>query len=543
MKKKRIQKVVAIAFKEKIKILLVSLIIFFLIKMLTPLIQPFVLMWINDSLEKGDVRQVIYSLVISIVATIINGGLLYFLLVYLDTWADSIIQNNNMKFIEYLMDKAYYSLLRKYKNGDLVNRVNEASKGVFSFILVPCNMLAKIITCICFAIPLSQFGWRAWCIVLIVFLFIIGITKFQFKIERQLHEKMQKSYGDKEIITREIFTNIEFYKMVGLQNDMYSFYCEQRDEMFGIGLKQALYSAIFDTVHSFIILCGKIILLLLVFPSRFVNIVTAGLLSSILMIYDNLIAQLEGMRALVVELPKQMVPIDRYGEILEIKNNNNGMNLDIYLSLEHITLKLENNCILKDINIIIKKGEKVAIIGENGSGKSTLLRVMLGLYDEEVEGKRKCSIECKWDQVSYVPVKHQLFNGTIYENICSAKKYKRECKIEDNKLYSEIADIKDKWKDELSEGQKQTTNILRGIYKIGNIIFGDEILHSIDSRKCDLVMESICNHTDSLVCITHTDKYLSLFDRVIIMEGGRIVADASVDIVKKTDVYQRWLYN
>lgn len=540
----RISKLMKLAFKDSKKILFCSLFIFFLIRMLTPIIQPLTMTWIFDALEEGDIKKVSISLISVVAITIFNGVLLYLLLVYLDTWADLITQNSNMKFIKKLIAKPYGSLSVRYENGDLVNRVSEASKTAFSLALVPCSMLAKIMTCIYFAFMLNKLSWQIWCVIVSIFSFIVIITKVQLKIETELNTKMQKAYSNKEIITRELIHNVDFYKMTGLNEYILDEYKKQRDEMFEIGFKQVLYSALFALFHDVIALCGKVIILLLVYPTRLVGTITAGVISALLIIYDNFIEQLEGIRAVIVGLPRQIVPINRYYEVIECINRKEENEVDscISIKLDGLNLKLDGTHILQDINLSINIGDKVAIIGNNGSGKSTLLKTMLGMYDEDITGNVQYSTKQLIKISSYIPTGHQLFNGTALENIRSSRNDNREILLEEMWLYPDIADVGEHLKDELSDGQKQIVNILRGCYKGADILFGDEVTSSIDLNKHQKVMKELVNQCNTVICITHNQEYLSLFNRIIIMENGKIVADGTFDKIEKTMAYQKWLY-
>lgn len=530
-----------LAFRDSKKILFCSLFIFFLIRMLTPVLQPLTMAWIFDALEGGDIRKVGVSLVSVAAITIFNGVLLYLLLVYLDTWADQITQSSNMKLIKTLIAKPCGSLSAKYENGDLVNRAGEASKTVFSLALAPCNMAAKIAACVYFAFMLHKLSWQLWCVIVGVFIAVVLITKVQLKIETRLNTSMQKAYSEKEIITREIIHNVDFYKMTGLDGYIWDAYKKQRDQMFDVGWKQTLNSALFTLLQDVTALCGKGILLLFVYPVRMAGLLTAGVVSTIPVIYDKLMEQLKGIRTVLVSLPGQLVPVNRYYEVMESGNQIETGEGIALLWLDGVCLEINGVQILQDIHLRIEAGEKVAIIGNNGSGKSTLLKTILGMYDGDRIGNVSYSAAQLIENLSYIPTGHQLFNGTASENIRSSGEDNRETSLEELWLYPDMAEVIDHRKDALSEGQKQMVNILRACYKGADFLFADEVTSSIDPDRRQRVMEELVNQCDTVICITHNQEYLPLFHRVIIMENGRIVADDTPDKVEQTAAYQRWL--
>lgn len=545
----RIVRLMKLAFRDSKKILLCSLLIFFLIRVLTPVLGPLTMAWIFDALEQGDIGEVGISLVSVAAVTIFNGGLLYLLLVYLDTWADLITQNSNMKLIRNLIEKPYGSLRARYENGDLVNRVSESSRTVFSLALAPCNAFAKIITCIYFAFMLRRLSWQIWCVIACVFVVVVLITKVQLQIETRFNTSMQKAYGEKEIITREIIHNVDFYKMTGLDGYIWDVYKKQRDQMFDVGWKQALNSALFALLQDVAALCGKVILLLFVYPVRLAGLLTAGVVSTIPVICDNLMEQLKGIRAVIAGLPGQLVPVKRYYEVMEngmkngMKNGNQKEEKEsaALLRLDGVSLTLNGVSVLRDIHLQISAGEKVAVIGSNGSGKSTLLRTLLGMYDGDITGNVSCFAAQLDSKASCIPTGHQLFNGTASENIRSSGDDDREMPLEEMWLYPDIAEVINHKKDALSDGQKQMVNILRGCYKGADFLFADEVTSSIDPDRHRRVMEELVNQCDTVICITHSRDDLPLFHRVIVMENGRIAADDVPDRIGQTAAYQRWL--
>lgn len=539
----RIIQLMKLAFQDSRKILFCSLFIFFLIRMLTPLLKPLTMAWIFDALEEGQIREVVTSLVSAAAVTLFNGGLLYLLLVYLDTWADLITQNSNMKFIKNLIAKPYGSLSARYENGDLVNRVSATSKTVFSLALVPCNMAAKIITCIYFGFMLRKLNLKVWCVIAGVFIFIVLITKAQLKIETKLNTMMQKAYGEKEIITRELIHNVDFYKINGLDAYIWNMYQKQRDQMFDIGWKQTLSSALFTLLQDITALCGKMILLLFVYPARMAGMITAGIISTIPVIYDNFMEQLKGIRTVIVSLPGQIVPINRYYEVIEggAQKRDKETESSGLIQLDGISLTLKDVPVLQNIHLKIHTGEKVAIIGNNGSGKSTLMKTMLGLYNDDITGNISYPGIPFINNASYIPTAHQLFNATALENIRSSGTANKDMPLEAMRLYPDLAEVINNQKDALSDGQKQMVNILRGCYKNAEILFSDEATSSIDLSRHQKIMEDLVRQCDTIICITHDPKFLSLFDRIIIMENGMIAADDILDKIENTAAYQKWL--
>ncbi|MDE7354273.1 MAG: ABC transporter ATP-binding protein/permease [Acetatifactor sp.] len=531
-----------LAFKDSAGILFASLIIFFLIRFLTPVTQAVTMTWIFDSLEKGDLREVYLSLAGVIGITVLNAVLLYLLQVYLDPWADLIREKSNMKLIGQLVPLPQGSLKARYENGELVNRVGECSRMSFSLSLSPCSLLAKIITCICFSFLLSRMSWESWLVILAVFCIIVFLTKLQLKTETKLNKEMQEAYGRKEVVTRELVTKIEFYDMNSLNEYIWKEYQGQRDEMFKVGFRQALYAGLYQAVHDMTALLGKAGLLLFGGAMRAAGLVTAGVISALPTIYDNLIRQMEGVRTVIIGLPGQTVPINRYYDVTEsVSRKASAEGSCRPIQLADVKVRINGKTILNNIDLTINTGEKVAIIGSNGSGKTTLLKTMLGMYEGDFEGEMRYLPDSLADISAYIPSSHQLFNGTALENVRSSCRKKDCIDIENHFLYPAFREIGSKMKDELSDGQKQIVSILRGYCKKADFLFGDEVTSFIDPVKQESVIQNIIKDFNTVILITHDPGSLKFFDRIIMMKEGGIVADDSYENLKETEEYQDWL--
>lgn len=199
--------------------------------------------------------------------------------------------------------------------------------------------------------------------------------------------------------------------------------------------------------------------------------------------------------------------------------------------------------ILKNINIQIKKGEKIGIVGANGCGKSTLIKLLCGLYlpsegEVNVFGQN-CyeNLMLKKDiPISIVMQDFAIYSGyTIEENITLGKRPPNYdiCKNLDS--LQNIIDKKDFIFGErfggtdLSRGQWQLVSILRAINADKDIIVLDEPTASLDPVTEKKVYEEFLkiNYEKTIFVVTHRLASVKNVDRIIYIEDGRIVECAS----------------
>jgi ABC-type multidrug transport system fused ATPase/permease subunit len=212
------------------------------------------------------------------------------------------------------------------------------------------------------------------------------------------------------------------------------------------------------------------------------------------------------------------------------------------ICFKHIYHKYGDNFVLEEINIDIKKGEKVAFVGQIGSGKSTLVKLLLGyqpivMGDITIGGVSIKSIptEQLHNEIFYIPQKPKLFNRPLYDNIVyGLKKPPSREDILKNLIdlgLEDVATIFEKKMDEptgitgnnLSGGQRQMVWLLRSFYRSSRILVLDEPTASLDPENKEIMIRIIQKiSVGKTVIIVSHDNIDSSF-RKITLHQGRLV--------------------
>lgn len=206
---------------------------------------------------------------------------------------------------------------------------------------------------------------------------------------------------------------------------------------------------------------------------------------------------------------------------------------------------------LSEISLVIRPGEKVGIIGRSGSGKSSLAKLIVGLYQPAagsllLDGidARQLDISDVRHNVGYVPQDIQLFSGTLRDNLISGARY-----VEDDLIVraAELAGVHELARlhprgyelqvgergCQLSGGQRQNVALARALLLDPPILLLDEPTSAMDNTGEAQLKQRLAGiiADKTLLLVTHRASMLSLVDRLIILDRGRIIADGPKELV------------
>ena len=204
---------------------------------------------------------------------------------------------------------------------------------------------------------------------------------------------------------------------------------------------------------------------------------------------------------------------------------------------------------LKNVNLKIKKGESVAIVGKSGSGKSTLMH-LLALLDKPTAGSiyinGKNSTKLKSRELnrlrnrSFGFVFQQFFmnaNDTVIDNVLLPLKINKVSRFKRKAIALDAlntVDLKSKARNravDLSGGQKQRVCIARAIVNNPDIIFADEPTGNLDSATGDKITDLLFDLNKkgvTLIIVTHDEDLAKLCSRIVRISDGKIISDSTV---------------
>lgn len=258
---------------------------------------------------------------------------------------------------------------------------------------------------------------------------------------------------------------------------------------------------------------------------------------------------------------------ERILEILEqenpIVNKENAIEKTSFedkINIEKINFKYEDEYVLKDFSLEVKKGQTVALVGQSGSGKSTIANLLTRFYDVN-DGKieidsvaiKDMNLQSLRGLMGLVTQDSILFNDTIKANISLGKLDATDDEIIEalkianayefvkelpNGIYTNIGDSGNK----LSGGQKQRLSIARAVLKNPPIMILDEATSALDTESekfVQVALENMMQNRTSIV-IAHRLSTIQKADKIVVLQKGKIVEQGTHDeLIALNGIYNK----
>lgn len=223
------------------------------------------------------------------------------------------------------------------------------------------------------------------------------------------------------------------------------------------------------------------------------------------------------------------------------------------ISLQQVWFEyLDNKPVFKDINMVIKKGERIAFVGESGAGKSTIADILMGLYTPNVGtvlidnvALTEDNLKAWRSKIGYVPQNIYLFDGTVADNVIFGRNYdeiKLISALKRAHIYKDLL-AKDGLSTRvgdmgvmISGGQKQRIALARALYENPEVLVFDEATSALDHETESTIMDEIysIDKNTTLIIIAHRLTSIERCEKIYKIEKGHIFAIDYVNLLYKS---------
>jgi len=493
----------------------------------------------------------------------LKGGGKYIQVYFSALIGHDIIRKIRNRLLENML-KLDIKFFQEFRTGELISRnVNDVDRirSVVSTMIPEIGR--QTLTAIgLLSVVIYQSPKLSFFALIVIPLIIYPLSIIGKKLKKLSHKSQEKTSDITSNLT-EIFNNIEIIKAHASEKFEHEKFSIQNFNFFQINIKAVKISELTGPlmeilgaigVASVIIVGGKEVIEDQMSVGSFFSFLTA-----LFMLYTPIkrISSLYNLLQDAVAASERILFIfDQKPKIVSEKNMKvNEINS---LKLENVTLKYGDLNALNGISFEVKKGEKLALVGDSGGGKSSIVNLIIRFFDPtsgkilfDKQAIEDFELESLRNSISMVTQRVYIFNDSIAANVAYGKD------IDKNRVINALSDanalefvqelggideILDENGTNLSGGQRQRIAIARALYVNPKILILDEATSALDSKSEKKISDAIENITKNriTIIIAHRLSTIKNADKIAVLKHGKITClNNETELLKSCDEYKK----
>ena len=521
---------------------------------------------VSSSIELGELKNKLLLNITLIVGSAIIAGIFTFIMRQMIINVSRYIEFDLKNIIYIKYQSLTYDFYKNNRTGDLMNRISEDVSKVRMYvgpaIMYTINTLTLFVIVISYMISVAPKLTAYVLLPLPLLSFII------YKISKMINirSKIVQEYLSKlTTFTQESFSGVKIIKTYTIEDSINQslkvIASDSREKNMSLVKIQSWFFPLM------ILLIGTSnILVIYIGGMQYMNgEIELGLLAEFIIYVTMLtwpVATVGWVTSIVQQAEASQKRINEFLETqsTDLFDNIKKSDLDGDIIFKNIsyTFKETNINALSNISFKVKRGEKIAVMGDVGSGKTTILEMLAGVYKPN-NGKifinnndiKNISLSDLRNFIGYVPQSTFLFSDTIENNIKFGKENASLSEVvlsaKTSCLDEDIKSFKDGYKTLLGErgvnlsgGQKQRLAIARALIKNPKILILDDSLSAVDTETEEMILNNIENTTKNTTFFisTHRISTSKKCDKIIFLNNGRIESFGTHDeLVKEKKSY------
>lgn len=465
-----------------------------------------------------------------------------------------------------------YDFHTTHKSGDMISKLNRGSQAAVSLTeLTTQRVFSPFIALLVVLFSIGYFDIIPAIITTATGIVIITVSWVIFSKQARVKLEDNKNLDNEKGFVSNILGNFESIKLFGkeknISNKHQGFIGKSRESF----LKFNNYYRGYNLFMSFILGTSTVLLLYFSLRSFLSGKISLGTVVFIFATYGRMITPIAGLSDSLRSFNQSMSDLQTLFSYDKIKNSivdsPNATNLVVNsgeVEFRDVRFSYGHKRIFDNLNLKIKPGEKIAIVGASGEGKTSLIRLLFRLYDTDsgsifIDGKniKEVKQNSLRNQLSVVPQEPILFHDSILNNIkfsnpsagredilkvlkmSSSDDFIRKLPQKENTLVGERG-IR------LSGGEKQRVAIARALLADKKIIVLDEPTSSLDLETEYKIQQGIKRLLEgkTSIIIAHRLSTIRDADRIVVLKGGKIIEQGKhEELLRKNGEYSRlWKY-
>lgn len=451
------------------------------------------------------------------------------------------------------------------RSGELISRVTNDINRIQYFV---SNMLPElfrevlsVIALVSYTVYLNpRLALYSLVVVPLVIYPLILIAKKLKKYSRRSQEK------NADVVTRltEVFNNSEIIKANATEKFETKRFSKQNWQFFRINMKSVYVGEIVSPMMEIIGATGLAAVIYIGGKEVYNGNMSVGEFTAFLTAVGLVFQPIRRIGSIYSKVQDAVAASERVFEVMDTKSKTvDGESLldsEIKsVEFKNVSLKYNEKYALKDIDISMKEGENIALVGDSGGGKSSFINMLLRFYDSQdgdilINNKniKDYTLKSLKHHISLVSQRIYIFQDTLASNVAYGQeidesKVDEALKLADatdfvNSLEKGIYTQMEEFGANLSGGQRQRVAIARAIYKHSSLLLFDEATSALDNESEKRIQEALDIYTKDKITITiaHRLSTIKHSDKILVIQQGSIVASGTHDeLLDSSEVYQK----
>ncbi len=498
---------------------------------------------------------------------------------YVDKNAFVTLETNMQQYLQEYSFKKVFKLNPSQYTEDhsavklqVINRGESAADDIVSKLILE---LFPVTTQILFSLVVISFYSKAIFLISLTTLLISVFWSYKFSNYHRPFVKENMDNWDKfQKIRTESFQHLYLIKILSISERFVHNYLSKRRKLLDYHVMTWMKSIYHATKRRLFFTISRNISTTVLIYLAYIGEITVGGIYAVWQYINSAYDQVQTINRAMRQLPLRFVELDKYLEIIDKEpdfiEESTIKFVDGDITFTNFSFKYPkgDSDVLKDLNITLPRGKKIAFVGHSGSGKTTITRLLLRAYDY-TEGSIKIGKRELKDidahslrtAIGYVEQHVDLFDDTVKNNILfgvSEKNMKKaEKELESVAKLARIDEFYHRLGAErfdtqigergikLSGGERQRIGIARAIIKNPSILIFDEATSALDTINEKYIKEAIDNvsRDRTTIIIAHRLSTVQNSDLIVVMDGGKIVAHGTHSALLESSPHYQDLVN